>query len=94
MFDKNKVYLSFIKELKVLINNNIEDIEPEDYVKIVCNQFDFSVDFENLYKIYMEELSSILEKHSSISTIEPLMMIGLIHSILEKNKNLIIQNNT
>jgi hypothetical protein len=90
-FDKNKIYISFLEKVAKLITQNIESIEPDECIKMICNEFSFKIDSDKLYVIYMEKLENILQQHTEISTIEPLMMVGLVCSILEENKELILK---
>jgi hypothetical protein len=89
--DKNKIYISFLEEVANLIRQNIESIEPDECIKMICNKFPFKIDSDKLYVIYMEKLETILQQHTEISTIQPLMMVGLICSILEENKDLVLK---
>lgn len=86
-FDKNKIYISFLNEIKKLLTDKVDEIEPDECIKIICDQFPFKIKTDELYNIYMEKLDSILEQYKEISTIEPLMMVGLVCSILEENKD-------
>jgi len=90
-FDKNKIYISFLNEIKKLLTDKVDEIEPDECIKIICDQFPFKIKTDELYNIYMEKLDSILEQYKEISTIEPLMMVGLVCSILEENKDLVIK---
>ena len=90
-FDKNKIYLSFLEKVSKLIKEKVESIEPDECIKMICNEFPCKIDSDKLYIIYMEKLEKILEQHTEISTIEPLMMVGLVCSVLEENKELILK---
>jgi len=89
--DKKKIYISFLDEIKKLLKERVNEIEPDECIKIICDQFPFKIKTDELYNIYMEKLDVILEQYKEISTIEPIMMVGLVCSILDENKDLVIK---